>query len=265
MIQKIVQLTRDAKLHIYASDICLRQTPRDGLLVIPGGGYRFVCLDREGEPVALEFCGRGMNCFILEYSVGEKAKFPQPLQEAALAMKHIKEHAEEYNVDPERIFAMGFSAGGHLCAALGSFWNREEVLSLRNMTADLAKPKGTVLVYPVISAGPFSHKGSFCNLCGTTEPTQEQLSRYSLEKQVSADTVPVFMVQTAADKTVPVENSLLFAMALSANKIPFESHIFPHGSHALALSNFVTARNESDTIQEFAQWTTLAWDWMKRS
>lgn len=264
MLQRIIQLTDDAKLHIYVSDICMHQAPRDGLLVIPGGGYRFVSMDREGEPVALEFCGRGMNCFVLEYSVGEKAKFPTPLQQAALAMKHIKENAESYNVNPERIFAMGFSAGGHLCASLGSFWNREEVLSVPGMTAQLAKPRGTVLIYPVITSGSFAHKGSFCNLLGTQDPTQEESERYSIEKQVSEDTVPAFFAHTAADKTVPVENSLLMAMALSEKKIPFELHVFPAGGHGLALSNYITGRNPNDMIKEFAQWPALAWDWMGR-
>lgn len=265
MFYRVIELTEHAKLHIYVSNVCVQQAPRDGLLVIPGGGYRFVSMSREGEPVALEFCGRGMNCFVLEYSVGEFAKFPEPLQQAALAMKHIKEHAQEYNVDPQRIFAMGFSAGGHLCASLGSFWNREQVLSVPGMTAQLAKPRGTLLIYPVITSSSFSHKGSFCNICGTTEPTQEQLEQYCLEKQVSADTVPAFLAHTAADQLVPVENSLLLAMALSANGIPFESHIFPRGHHGLALSNYVTGRSEDDMIPEFAQWTDLAWDWIKRS
>lgn len=265
MLQKVIELTAHAKLHVYVSDMCLHQEPRDGLLVIPGGGYRFVSMNREGEPVALEFCGRGMNCFILEYSVGEFAKFPEPLQQAALAMKHIKEHAREYNVNPERVFAIGFSAGGHLCASLGSFWNREEVLSVPGMTAELAKPRGTVLIYPVITSNDFAHKGSFCNLCGTTEPTREQLERYSLEKRVSTDTVPAFLAHTATDQLVPVENSLLMAMALSEKKIPFELHIFPKGHHGLALSNYITGRNDEDVIPEFAQWTALVWDWMKRS
>lgn len=265
MIHKIIDLTQDARLHVYVSDICVHLEPRDGLLIIPGGGYKFVSMNREGEPVALEFCGRGMNCFILEYSVGEKAKFPGPLQQAALAMKHIKENAESYNVDPERIFAMGFSAGGHLCACLGSFWNREEVLTAPGMTAQLAKPRGTVLIYPVVTSNFFGHKGSFCNICGTTEPTQEQLDRYSIEKQVSQDTVPAFIAHTAADKTVPVENSLLMAMAMSAHKIPFETYIVPEGAHGLALANYITARNPNDSSVAFARWTELAWNWMKRS
>lgn len=265
MIHQVIQLTQNAKLYTYVSDIAMTPDPRDGLLVIPGGGYHFVSMDREGEPVALEFCGRGFHCFVLEYSVGEKAKFPTPLQEAALAMKYIKEHARQYHVNPERIFAMGFSAGGHLTASLGSFWNREEITSIPGMTAQLAKPRGTVLIYPVINGTRYPHLGSFNNLCGTEAPTREQLERVSLDMQVSADTVPAFLVHTATDQAVPVENTLLFAMALSAKKIPMEIHIFPRGHHGLALSNFITGRSANDMLPEFAQWPTLAYDWMKRT
>lgn len=261
MIHQVIQLTQNAKLYVYVSDIRMNPKPRDGLLVIPGGGYSFVSMDREGEPVALTFCGMGMNCFVLEYSVKEKAVFPAPLREAALAMAHIKEHAQEYDVDPDRIFAMGFSAGGHLTASLGCYWHREEVTGV---PAPMAKPAGMVLVYPVILFGEFAHQGSFRNLCGMEHPSPEAVEAWSLEKQVSENTVPVFLVHTATDPVVPVENTLLFAMALSAKKIPMEIHIFPKGHHGLALSNFITGRKESDMLPEFAQWPTLAYDWMKR-
>lgn len=262
MLHKVIQLTDSARLYTYVSDISMTPTRRDALLVIPGGGYSFVAMNREGEPVALEFCGRGMNCFVLEYSVGEGAKFPQPLREAALAMKHIRENAESYHVDPDRIFAMGFSAGGHLTASLGSFWNRQE---LTGVEPALVKPRGTVLIYPVINGTQYPHPGSFHNLCGTKEPTREALEAVSVDLHVGAHTVPAFLMHTAEDALVPVENSLIFSMALSANRIPFECHIMPRGIHGMALSNFITCRKPGDAVPEFAQWPALAYDWMKRN
>ena len=212
--------------------------------------------------MALTFCGKGMNCFVLEYSVCQDALFPRPLQEAALAMAHIKQHAQEYDVDPDRIFAMGFSAGGHLTASLGSFWHRQE---LTGVNPELARPRGTVLVYPVISAGVYAHRDSFIQLLGTDAPTEQMLDAWSLEKQVNEYTVPTFLVHTAQDTVVPVENSLLFAMALSAKKIPMELHIFPRGGHGLALANAITASNPGGIVPEFAQWTDLAYDWIRRT
>lgn len=262
MVHKIIELTENAKLYVYVSDIRMNPKPRDGVLVIPGGGYDFVSLDREGEPVALTFCGKGMSCFVLEYSVKEKATFPTPLREAALAMAHIKAHAQEYDVDPDRIFIMGFSAGGHLTASLGTYWHREDVTGV---PAQMAKPKGMVLVYPVILLNQFTHEGSFRRLCGTKNPSQEQIEAWSLEKQVSENTVPTFLLHTATDQVVPVENTLLFAMALSAQKIPMEIHVFPQGYHGLALANEITAERPDGVVPEFAQWPELARDWMNRT
>lgn len=261
MQYQVISLTDSAKLHIYVSDIRMNKKPRDGLLVIPGGGYGFVSMDREGEPIALNFCGKGMNCFVLEYSVQAGAKFPTPLREAALAMAHIKDNAQKYDVDPERIFAIGFSAGGHLTGCLGSFWHRED---LTGVPAQKAKPKGTVLVYPVITAGEFAHRGSFNNILGTQTPDQSLLDAWSLEKQVNENTAPAFLVHTATDNLVPVENTLLFASALSAKKIPLEVHIFPRGHHGLALANGITAYSAPDIVPEFARWPEMAYDWMQR-
>lgn len=261
MLHKIIQLTENAKLHIYVSDIRMNLKPRDGLLVIPGGGYGFVSMDREGEPIALHFCGRGINCFVLEYSICEKAVFPRPLQEAAMAMAHIKEHAEAYDVNPDRIFTVGFSAGGHLAGSLGSFWHREDITGV---PAAKAQPKGALLIYPVITSGPFAHRGSFHNLLGTQTPDQQMLDAWSLEKQVSEYTVPTFLAHTATDNVVPVENALLMATALSAKKIPMEIHIFPKGPHGLALANSITAWEANSVVPEFAQWTDLAYAWMQR-
>ena len=261
MLHKIVQLTDDAKLYVYVPTIRMNPKPRDGLLVIPGGGYGFVSMDREGEPIALKFCGKGLSCFVLEYSTREKAKFPTPLKEAALAMAHIKEHAQQYDVDPERIFAVGFSAGGHLTGSLGSFWHREDITGV---PGELARPKGTILVYPVITTGPYTHAGTTRNLCGTDTPTQQQKDAWSLEKQVSEYTVPVFLMHTAADDCVPVENTLMYAAALSEKKIPMEVHITPRGAHGLALADAGTAVNEAGILPEFACWPEMAYDWMQR-
>ena len=150
MNHKVVTLAQNARLHIYVSDIRINPTPRTGPLVIPGGGYRFVAKDREGEPIALAFCGMGLNCFVLEYGVGQDACFPGPLREAALAMEHIKANAVQYDIDPQRVFVIGFSAGGHLAGSLGSFWYRED---LTGVPPKMAKPAGAALIYPVITGG----------------------------------------------------------------------------------------------------------------
>lgn len=264
MRTETVQLTPSARLTAYLSDRCVMPPSRDALLVIPGGGYFNISTEREGEAICLYFLSRGVSCFMLEYSIKENAKFPLPLQEAALAMKHIREHAHEYYVNLRRVFAIGFSAGGHLTAALGSCFDDPAVTSLPGMTPDLARPTGTILCYPVITGGVHRHDDSFKRICGSPEPTEEELNRWSIEKRVTSKSSPTFLMHTFADDLVPVQNSLLLASAMAEAAVPFEMHIFPEGEHGLALANAVTANRPDRIIPEVAIWAELAFNWMSR-
>ena len=104
----------------------LKMPPRPAMVVCPGGGYSMLS-DREAEPVVKEFLTAGMNVFLLRYTVKEKAANYAPLIQASLAIKHVRENAEKYHVDPNRVFIVGFSAGGHLAASTGILWNIPEV------------------------------------------------------------------------------------------------------------------------------------------
>ncbi len=237
--------------------------PRPAILVIPGGGYAF-CSDREAEPIAKPFFAAGFNCFVLRYSVAEKAVNPRPLVDASRAMVHIRENAEKYHIDPERVFVLGFSAGGHLAASLGTLWHKDFAKAYPDMPEGANRPTGMILSYPVISSGPYAHRGSFNNLLGTTTPTEEQNRAYSLEYHVDEHTVPTYLWHTAEDTAVPVQNSILFMGALAAAKVPFEAHIFPKGSHGLALADALTNRGEPCPYGEAAQWIAEAIDWTFR-
>lgn len=266
MLHKIIPLREDdarVTLTTYVADytgIC-----RDALLVIPGGGYGCVCSDREGEPIALAFLARGYNCFVLHYSVGADAKFPRPLADASLAMQYIREHAEEFGINADRVFAVGFSAGGHLCASLGTFWNSAELrAALPEMKEGVNRPTGTILSYAVLSASIPTHYGSFYNILGTKSPTEEELRRYSVELSVGEQTSPAFIWHTEDDPVVPVGNAFVMMQALAAHKIPFASHIFPHGPHGLALANKLTAQgNPAQINPEAEKWVEEADAWMQ--
>lgn len=237
----------------------------EAILVIPGGGYANVCTMREGEPIALAFVARGYNAFVLHYSVGAKAKFPAPLVDASLAIAHIKRHSEEYHINPDRIFVTGFSAGGHLCAMIGTMWNHEEVYKNTDIQFGENKPCGCMPIYPVITATEGEcHFGSFQNLIGSETPTREKLEYFSLENRVSEETVPMFITSTATDDLVPVESSLYLATALSKKGIPFELHIYPYGPHGLALGNEITALNNTDMQNgRYSRWVDDACAWVK--
>jgi acetyl esterase/lipase len=208
---------------------------RPAVLIFPGGGYRF-CSDREAEPIAMAFLAQGYHAFILRYSLNEHAAFPQPLQDAEEALEQIRSKSAEWGVNPDKIAVCGFSAGGHLAAALG--------------TMGRVRPNAIILAYPCIL-------DSISNILPAPVP--------SLEKQVDAQTPPAFIFSTANDALVPVENSLLFAVALNQAKIPFELHIFQDGTHGLSLAKPHTASGFRAMVNpEAARWIELCAIWLEK-
>lgn len=210
---------------------------RPAVLVLPGGGYEFTS-DRENEPIALKFASEGICAFVLKYSCAP-ARFPQALCEAFEAIKFIREKAENYCIDTENIAVSGFSAGGHLAASVGVFWNNPVIAEYIGEFGSNMKPNKLILSYPVIKNGEFAHQGSFDNLLGDNNKSEELLTLTSLEKQVNSDTPPAFIWHTYEDNSVPVQNSLVFATELVAHSIPIELHIYRRGEHGLSLGNHI--------------------------
>ena len=242
----------------------LKNPPRKAMLICPGGGYDFTS-DREAEPIAKFFIAAGLNCFVLRYSVREKAAGSAPIIQSALAIKHIRENAEEYHIDPNKVFAIGFSAGGHLAAACGVLWNLPEVTeALGDAPLGIGRPNGMILSYPVVSTEkPYTHEGTACNICSSKDPDDELRVRYSIDKNIDSTTPPTFIWHTFDDGCVPLEHSLMLANALRKNGVPFELHIYPHGVHGLALATEETASGWDANINPHVQsWTTLALKWL---
>lgn len=212
------------------------------VLILPGGGYGWVS-NREKEPIALKFLGEGICAFTLDYSVGPTNVFPQALCEAALAIDYIRRHAEEYNIDTSNISVCGFSAGGHLAASLGAFWDKDFVRDIIGADKN-PRPNKVILSYPVISSGEYAHKGSFENLLGDQKNNPRSLELVSMEKQVTKEFPPVFIWHTFTDSGVPVLNSILFAKALAENNVLTEMHIYPEGTHGLSLGNHLVREDQ---------------------
>ena len=258
---KYTEKFEDAYLEAYIHEPYaeLKIGKRKAIIVCPGGGYVWLS-ERESEPVALQYFAAGLNVFILHYSVRENSANYAPLIEACLAIKYLRQHADELYVDQDHVFITGFSAGGHVAASAGTMWHIPEVQAhLDGADPSLCKPTATLPCYPVISALPdVRHTGSIVTLNGGSTD-EEAMARFSLEKLVDRNTSPAFLWHTANDASVPVMNSLLYAEALSRNKIPFELHVFPKGPHGLALCNSETAVGRSDLDTPYvAQWLPMA-------
>lgn len=252
-------------LEVYAADK-VGDFKRKALLVIPGGGYNAVCSDREGEPIAMAFMPYGYNAFVLHYSVAKSKKFPSQLIEASAAVKYIKDNAEKYNIDKNNVFAVGFSAGGHLAASLGTLWHKDEIYESLKMEYGYNKPNGVMLIYPVITAfGEECHEESIENLMCEKNPPKEKRMLCSIEKNIDEKTTPAFIVHTANDDFVSVKNSLVLAEAYTKKNIPYEMHIYPDAPHGVALGNKITAggciKHDNPHI---AEWIRIAAEWAEQ-
>lgn len=236
------------------------------VIICPGGGYGHHS-PREGEAVAVKMNSFGFNAIVLRYSLLPNT-LPSALFEAAYTVALSRAYSEEWGVDPDRIIMAGFSAGGHVAASLGTLWNNDilkplVVDKLQLIPRDV-RPDGLLLSYPVITSGEFAHRQSFEKLLG--DDYDKNLDLVSLENRVDPETPITFMWHTFEDGSVPVENSMLFASALRKNNVPFELHIFPHGSHGLGLATRETDMKDGSKFQpECACWADMFATWVEKN
>lgn len=201
------------------------------VLVLPGGGY-IMTSAREKESVALGFAVRGFAAFVLEYSVAP-AVFPTALREAAMAMVYIRENAEVLGIDPHKVAATGFSAGGHLCGTLGMLYDSPEVADIGD--GRVIRPDALGLCYPVAVAWGNTHERSFLHLTGTED--KQAWQKLSLDNLVRPDMPPVFLWTTRDDQTVPCRNTLILAQRLEESNVDFALHVYRQGRHGLGVAN----------------------------
>lgn len=206
---------------------------RPAILVLPGGGYA-MCSDREADPVAMAYLKAGYQAFILRYSTGKNKTWPNPLEDYEQAMTLIEERAEEWHLDKSRIAAVGFSAGGHLCACAATIAKH--------------KPAAAILVYPAILK-------DICDMCQTGMPQPNE--------HVSADTSPCFLVAARDDRTVDIKNSLMMQLALAEKGVPFESHIYSYGGHGFSTGeDWIINNSLSSRIPD---WVNDSIGWLKET
>ncbi len=225
------------------------------VIICPGGGYSRLAIDHEGHQVAQAYNKKGITAFVLKNRLPIDAdccenKEIVALMDAQQAVKLVREKAAEYDVNANSIGLMGFSAGGHLASTAGTHFNTAVIENANNTSV---RPDFLVLGYPVISfSDSLTHMGSRDNMLGKN-PTEAKKILYSNELQVTPQTPPTFLLHAADDKTVKVDNSLLFFMALQKNKVPSEIHIMQKGSHGFGLNNKLEPTN----------WMLNVFAWMK--
>lgn len=220
-------------------------------LILPGGGYDHLS-DHEGANVAKRLNEEGISAFVLYYRVAPYAH-PIQLWDSKRAMRYIRYNAEKYNIDPDKIGIMGFSAGGHLAAMTTENYDSFEYMETDEIDTVSAKPDALGMCYPVVSlTKPVSHFRSGDNICGEDAELKERLS---LENSVREDMPPVFIWHTFEDKSVDCRNSLEMGKSLKEKGCSFEMHIFPKGKHGLDLA---------EGIEGTDQWFKLYINWLER-
>jgi len=240
-----------------ADELAVKKRPM--VVICPGGAYAYTS-PREAEPVAYKLLGEGYNCGILYYSCAP-AKYPTALTEVASAFRIVRKNASKWSVDKNAVLVQGFSAGGHLAASYACYWNDPKIAQAIGVKdAEILRPNGQILCYPVISSGKYAHTGSIDNLCGDNKALRKKMS---LEKAVNKDTPPAFVWHTYTDGTVPVENSLLYVSALREKNIPAELHIYSQGGHGLSLANKLSlSRYGYEDYPAVSTWFSLCAGWL---
>ena len=222
------------------------------VVVCPGGGYARLSIDSEGTDVAKRLNELGVAAFVLKYrlpnDLTQTDKALAPLLDVQQALRLVRQQAAKYGVNPERIGVLGFSAGGHLAATAGTRFARPAGAA---PGPESVRPAFLVLLYPVISfADSLAHPGSRTNLLGEN-PTPADLTRFSAERGVTAQTPPTFLVHAQDDKTVPVQNSLVFYQACLRHGVPVELHLYPKGGHGFGLRNKTTKDDWTDRLKNW--------------
>lgn len=211
------------------------------ILVCPGGGYAGLAIEKEGHLIAKEFQKNGIAAFVLKYRMPSdetmKDKSTGPLQDAQTALVTIRKNAAKWNINPDQVGVIGFSAGGHLASTVSTHFQRP-VVDTQGISV---RPDFMILMYPVISMkDSLTHRGSRNNLIGNS-PSEKKVYAYSNEEQVTPDVPPTFIVHAGDDKVVKVENALRFYEALQQNNVKAQMILYPAGGHGFGLNNRTTS------------------------
>ena len=267
--------------------------PRPAILICPGGAY-LSCSDREGEPIALKFASMGYHAFVLRYSTymgggagefpdifkplppKEECQYPMPMREIGHAMLIIREHAQEWKVDTDRIAVCGFSAGAHNAAMYATNWHTDTISEYFHEDKEKFRPAAAILGYTLsdyifmrdnTASNPMDvqfFKASNTAFLGTSEPSEELLDTVSPARHVTENTPPTYLWATSEDAMVPVQHSLRMAHALADHHIPFELHVFEEGPHGLGLADQASAAAKTQVYPDAAKWADLAGCWLEK-
>ena len=290
---KLYEDREDVSLTIYVigekGELC-NVGKRPAVIICPGGAY-IGCSDREAEPVALKYNAMGYQAFVLRYSTYREGKLdfskissdwqpkehcqhPNPVREIGEVMLMIREHADEWFVDTNKIIICGFSAGAHNTAMYTTYWHTPMLTDYFGVDKEMLRPAAAILGY-TLSDYIYMKENlnqeteelfniSNLSFLGDTNPSEKVLHEVSPARLVTEHNPPTFLWATAADRLVPVQHSLCMARALADHKVPFEMHIFEEGPHGLSLATQASSVSQLQVNEEVAKWMELVEKWLEK-
>lgn len=235
---------------------------RPAIIVCPGGGFQILS-DREAEPVALTFMKEGFNTFVLRYSIGEYSAFPNPLDDISKAIWVIRSHAEEWDLNPDAISIMGFSAGASVCAMSATEWNMPGLCDRLGIPEGGNKPNAAIIGYGPVLVEEAMEDSSNVSVGAILKENPPQLSAVNY---VGPHCPPAFIWHTRYDPLVSPANALALASAYQKADLKYELHIYTEGTHGLSVNNDLSDYRAGGTIRPLTAhtWVDLCTVWLKR-
>ena len=240
------------------------------VIVMPGGGYTHVVVDKEGSAEARWLNARGVSAFVLEYRLAPAYMYPAPMLDASRAIRYVRSHAVELSIDPARLGIWGFSAGGHLAGYFATIHKAGNPAAADPLDRVSDRPDFTVLSYARLTMDPAIPTSI---ATGNTVPLQPLIGPQATQatidlidpvKHVASDTSPCFIYSTGGDKSVDPLNAAVFYEALKRAGIPVELHIFERGPHGTGIAD-MQAQHLAPELRELSIWPTLLANWMQQN
>ena len=237
---RIYRKVANPQIWYYPSQKLKTGKDKAAVLIIPGGGYEALWIDKEGVDVAKWLNGLGISAFVLKHRIpyweGKECRSDVALADAQRAMRIIRKNSKKWEVNPKKIGVLGFSAGGHLASTLSTHHDQGIRRSNLEIEKFASRPDFSILIYPVVTMKqPYVHMGSRKSLIGKV-PSNEIVEYFSNEMQVKADTPPAILIHSDNDLGVLVENSVNYYLALRKHKIPAALHVWEDGGHGYGLA-----------------------------
>jgi hypothetical protein len=203
----------------------LQNNTGGAVVICPGGGYAGLAIEHEGRQFAEWLKNRGITAVVLKYRMPNQHK-QVPLEDVWQAIRYVRQHASVLGVRADKVGIAGFSAGGHLASTASTYYATEGVST---------RPDFSVLFYPVVTMGTYTHQGSLYALLGVN-PSEEDIRYFSNEQHINADTPPAILLLSHDDKTVSPLNSMLYYQALLQHQVPAALYVFPTGGHGWGMN-----------------------------